>query len=99
MWWKRPARDRRGATVSLREGLKTALGHRINNTKGLLARPLYGSDVDPMIDAILDYLEAKVAVPMFLTSKLTGAWAVCDPDDADALVVDINALRIQENQL
>jgi hypothetical protein len=45
--------------VSLREGLKTALGHRINNTKGLLARPLYGSDVDPMIDAILDYLEGN----------------------------------------
>jgi hypothetical protein len=88
MWWKRSALDIQGATVILRQDLISVLAEELE------------ADCNPVValDAILDYLEAKVAVPMFLTSKLTGAWAVCDPDDADALVVDINALRIQENQ-
>jgi hypothetical protein len=41
----------------VRAELKIVVGHRINNIKGLLARPLYGSDVDPVIDAIADYLD------------------------------------------
>ena len=46
-----------------------------------------------VLDALLDYLEANAAVPMYRASALSRSWAVCDPEDADVLVVDIAALR------
>ena len=90
--------------MSLREGLKTALGHRINNTKGLLARPLYGSDVDPMIDAILDYLEANRDAVVEASYSIEGVSESEAHHEAVTLIRRIAlsrvvaALRIQEIQ-